>query len=257
MKSRFRTIYMGIFIFVLFKFSCSSDADREETMEDVMEEMVHQEEESMDDPTDTNTDLDVISYIENNGIIRVEFEIVEGDLEWERGNTLNAFDGTGYLRSNKEDNFNIPRIGVLVYKLNFSTPGIYQFVLRSRFSEGDSQSVGNDSWLSFSDTSEFFGQGEVRAVFPNGLAITPVPKGSSSDGWFEIYMNRVGEYFWRSNTSDNDPYNIIIQFDIPDMYTMKVSGRSKFHAFHRFVLFLEGKTLIEAQDAERNAIVKS
>ncbi len=242
--------------FLTLGFSCSSDANTEEPMEEMMEEMEEPEEEGTDNPMDPNTDLDVISYKENDGIVSVEFETVEGDLEWERGNTLDAFDGTGYLRWNKEDNFNMPGVGTLVYKLNISTPGTYQFVWRSRISEGDSQSEGNDSWLRFSDASDFFGQREGSIVFPKGLDKTPNPEGSSSDGWFKVYMNRVGEWFWRSNTSDNDPHNIFVKFDTPGIYTMEVSGRSKFHALDRFVLFIEGKTLTEAQNAERSVIVQ-
>jgi hypothetical protein len=221
-----------------------------------MEEMEEPEEEGTDNPMNPNTDLDVISYKESDGIVSVEFETVEGDLEWQRGNALDAFDGTGYLLWSKEDNFNMPGVGTLVYKLNVSTPGTYQFVWRSRISEGDSQSEGNDSWLRFSDASDFFGQREGSIVFPKGLDKTPNPEGSSSDGWFKVYMNRVGEWFWRSNTSDNDPHNIFVKFDTPGIYTMEVSGRSKFHALDRFVLFLEGKTLTEAQNAERSAIVQ-
>ena len=238
--------------FLTLGFSCSSDSN----MEEPMEEMEEPEEEGTDNPMNPNTDLDVISYKESDGIVSVEFETVEGDLEWQRGNTLDAFDGTGYLLWNKEDNFNMPGVGTLVYKLNISTPGTYQFVWRSRISEGDSQSEGNDSWLRFSDASDFFGQREGSIVFPKGLDKTPNPEGSSSDGWFKVYMNRVGEWFWRSNTSDNDPHNIFVKFDTPGIYTMEVSGRSKFHALDRFVLFLEGKTLTEAQNAERSAIVQ-
>ncbi|WP_282179414.1 hypothetical protein [Maribacter stanieri] len=69
-------------------------------------------------------------------------------------------------------------------------------------------------------------------------------------------MNRVGEWLWRSNTSDNDPHNIFVKFDDAGIYTMEVSGRSKFHALDRFVLFLEDKTLTEAQNAERSTIVR-
>ena len=237
-------------------FSCSSDLNTEEPIVEMTGDSNTTEEEIMDDPKTPNSDLDVISYLETDGIISVEFETVEGDLEWERGDTLNDFEGTGYLRWNKEDNFNTPGVGTLVYKLNITTPGTYQFVWRSRISEGDSQSEGNDSWLRFSDATDFFGRRDGSTVYPKGLGKTPVPEGSSSDGWFKIYMNRVGEWLWRSNTSDNDPHNIFVKFDDAGIYTMEVSGRSKFHALDRFVLFLEDKTLTEAQNAERSTIVR-
>ncbi|WP_282179415.1 hypothetical protein [Maribacter stanieri] len=98
-------------------FSCSSDLNTEEPVEEMTEDSNTPEEERMGEPKTPNSDLDVISYLETNGIISVEFETVEGDLEWEREDSLNDFEGTGYLRWNKEDNFNTPGIGILVYKL--------------------------------------------------------------------------------------------------------------------------------------------
>jgi len=247
---------MLLFSFLTLQFSCSSDDMINEPMQEIKEDNINTDEDETDEPNTTNTEIDVISYTENNGIISVEFESVEGDLEWERGNKLNDFEGSGYLRWNKEDNFNTPGIGTLVYKLNITTPGTYQFVWRSRISEGDIQSEGNDSWLRFQDAADFFGQREGSIVYPKGVEKTPVVEGSSSNGWLKIYMNRLGEWLWRSNTSDNDPHNIFIKFDEPGLYTMEVSGRSKFHALDRFVLFLEGKTLTEAQNAERSTIVR-
>jgi len=247
---------MLLFGFLTLNFSCNSDAITDEPMEQITEDNVNTDEGEMSDPSTPNSNANVISYTENNGIISVEFESAEGDLEWERGNTLDDFEGNGYLRWIKEDNFNTPGLGTLVYKLNIATPGTYQFVWRSRISEGDIQSEGNDSWLRFPDAADFFGQRENSIVYPKGVEKTPVVEGSSSNGWLKIYMNRVGEWLWRSNTSDNDPHNIFIKFDEPGLYTMEVSGRSKFHALDRFVLFIEGKTLTEAQNADRSTIVQ-
>lgn len=215
-------------------------------------------EQPMDAPEDTAPEdgLDTISYVERNGIVSVEFETVEGTIEWERRSSLDGFDGEGYLVWNEEDNFRTPGIGVLTYTLNISTTGTYSFVWRSRITEGDSPSEANDSWLRFNDAADFFGERDGSVVYPRGTGKTPNPEGTSADGWLKIYMNRLGEWFWRSNTSDNDPHDIFVTFDTPGIYTMEVSGRSKFHGLDRFVLFVEGVSLTDAQNAERSEIIR-
>lgn len=214
------------------------------------------EQEESENAVNPSPTVDQLTYVEKDGIVSVEFETVEGTIEWERGATLEGFDGEGYLIWNKEDNFTTPGIGILTYKINITSQGTYQFVWRSRISEGNSISEANDSWLRFGDAADFFGQREGSTVYPKGTGKTPNPEGNSADGWFKIYMNRVGEWFWRSNTSDNDPHDIFVTFETAGIYTMEVSGRSRFHGLDRFVLFIEGKTLSEAQNAERSEIVR-
>ncbi|GGG51016.1 hypothetical protein GCM10011414_20750 [Croceivirga lutea] len=234
--------------------ACSSDAVSEEPVEEQQEEM----EEAVDETEDTTVDNtpDALTYLERNGIVSVEFETVAGEIEWERGNQLSGFDGEGYLVWNQADSFQTPGNGILTYKLNIATPGTYQFVWRSRITEGDTQSEANDSWLRFNDAADFFGQRENSIVYPRGSGKTPNPEGSSADGWFKIYMNRVGEWFWRSNTSDNNPHDIFVTFESSGIYTMEVSGRSQFHGLDRFVLFTGSATLTDAQNAERSEIVQ-
>lgn len=234
--------------------ACSSDNTAEEPMQEMMEE--ESAEEAAEESDDDESLPDGIIYLEREGIVSVEFETVEGELEWQRGSTLEGFDGEGYLVWNNPDSFQMPGNGVLTYKLNISTPGTYRFIWRSRITEGETQSEANDSWLRFNDAADFFGERDGRIVYPRGTGKTPNPEGSSADGWFKVYMNRVGEWFWRSNTSDNDPHDIFVTFDEPGVYTMEVSGRSKFHGLDRFVLFVEGKTFEEAESAERSEIVR-
>lgn len=234
--------------------ACSSSSDDTDPLEEQQEEMDGSAEETPEEmPPDTP---DAITYVERNGIVSVEFETVEGEIEWMRGNQLNGFDGEGYLVWNNEDSFRTPGNGVLTYKLNITTPGTYQFVWRSRITQGEIQSEGNDSWLRFNDATDFFGQRENSIVYPRGSGKTPNPEGNSADGWFKIYMNRVGEWFWRSNTSDNDPHDIFVTFESPGIYTMEVSGRSQFHGLDRFVLFTGSAALSDAQNAERSEIVQ-
>lgn len=250
-RNRKRKRFAYVVMAILF-LSCSTDGSVEGTMENVTEEST----ENAEGANESGSQTDAITYMETNGIVSVEFETVEGQIEWDRDDELIGFDGTGYLRWNQADSFNTPGNGTLTYKLNIAMPGTYQFVWRSRITEGEVLSEANDSWLRFNDASDFFGQREGSIVYPKGSGKTPNPEGSSSDGWFKVYMNRVGEWFWRSNTSDNDPHDIFVTFETPGLYTMEVSGRSQYHGLDRFVLFIEDKTLEEAQNAERSEIIR-
>lgn len=206
-----------------------------------------------------NSQTDSISdpavYIENDGIVSVEFETINGNISWARSTALDGYDGKGYLVWNQENKFQNPGTGVLCYKIKITNPGTYQFIWRSRITAGDTQSEANDSWLRFHDADDFFGKKEGSVVYPEGTGKTPNPEGTSKDGWFKVYMNRLGEWFWRSNTSDRDPHNIFVTFNNPGTYTMEVSGRSQYHGLDRFVLFIEGKNLEEARVAERSEII--
>ncbi|MFS4417377.1 hypothetical protein [Maribacter sp. 2307ULW6-5] len=248
-----RAILYGILLMMALPvLSCGKDA----------EPNVPEEENVTDPPTDPedgngpvegpDPNPNEVTYLERNGIVSVEFESVTGDIEWERRSALEGFDGDGYLVWNKPDNFREPGNGVLTYRLTIGTTGTYRFIWRSRITEGDTQSEANDSWLRFNDAADFFGERNGSLVYPKGSGKTPNPEGNSADGWLKVYMNRLGEWFWRSNTSDNDPHDIYVTFDEPGTYTMEVSGRSQFHGLDRFVLFVEGTTFNEARDAERS-----
>jgi hypothetical protein len=67
-------------------------------------------------------------------------------------------------------------------------------------------------------------------------------------------MNKLGEWFWRSSTSDNDPHDIFAKFDVAGIYDIEISGRSKFHAIDQFVLFKTDKTLSAARIAALSEI---
>lgn len=249
---KFRSILSCLVVLMLL-FACSSDGTADGTQDETTEEM---EEEASEDPTEEVPNVDTISYVEKNGIVSVEFETVEGEIDWERGSSLEGFEGDGYLVWNNPDSFQMPGNGILTYTLQITTPGTYRFIWRSRITEGETQSEANDSWLRFDDADDFFGERDGSFVYPRDRGKTPNPEGSSRDGWLKVYMNRLGEWFWRSNTSDNDPHNIFVRFNEPGVYTMEVSGRSQFHGLDRFLLFVEGTTFEEAEAAERSEIVR-
>jgi hypothetical protein len=212
------------------------------------------EEEGLEN-TQTSSNTNNKTYVESNGILSVEFEKVKDENNWQRGSSIDGYDGEGYLLWSNPDSFQTPGNGILTYKLNITTTGTYLFIWRSRIAHGESQSEANDSWLRFKDASDFYGRQGNSIVYPKGIGKSPNPNGSSAAGWFKIYMNRLGEWFWRSNTSDNDPHDIYVTFSSPGIYTMEVSGRSQHHALDRFLLFKNGITFEEAESAARSEII--
>ncbi|WP_418263687.1 hypothetical protein [Flavobacterium faecale] len=194
-------------------------------------------------------------FNEKDGIVRVDLEnpstIANG---WATASTFSGYEGTGYLVWTANDNFNTPGIGTIKFSIKINSPGTYQFVWRSRIAEGTSNTDFNDSWLKING-NDFYGEkaGGER-VYPKGSGKTPVPEGAGSNGWFKVYMNKVGEWFWRSSTSDNDPHDIFAKFDTVGVYDVEISGRSKFHAIDQFVLFKTDKSLSAAQSATLSEI---
>ncbi|WP_298494073.1 hypothetical protein [uncultured Algibacter sp.] len=188
-------------------------------------------------------------FNEEDGIVRVDLKnpsaIANG---WTTASTLSGYEGTGYLIWTASDNFNTPGAGTIKFSIKINNPGTYQFVWRSRIGDGTSNTDFNDSWLKING-NDFYGEkaGTNERVYPKGSGKTPNPEGASKDGWFKIYMNKVGEWFWRSSTSDNDPHDIFTKFDAAGIFDVEISGRSKSHAIDQFVLFKTDKSLSAAQ----------
>lgn len=196
-----------------------------------------------------------VLYLEKDGFVRIEAESILDANDWVKADSLGGFSGDGYLVWTKEDNFNTPGKGLLKYSVKITNPGTYQFVWSSRITQGTSNTDFNDSWLRIPTANDFYAEKDGGAiVYPKGSGKTPLPEGSGSNGWFKVYMNRVGEWFWRSSTSDRDPHNIYARFDSPGIYDIEISGRSKFHAIDQFVLFKTDKNLTVAKSAALSEI---
>ncbi|WP_418262489.1 hypothetical protein [Flavobacterium faecale] len=191
-------------------------------------------------------------YNEKDGIVRVDLENPSATPNgWTTENTLSGFEGTGYLVWTGNDNFSTPGIGTIKFSVKITNPGTYQFVWSSRITQGTSNTEHNDSWLRIATAADFYGEkaSTGERVYPKGTGKTPNPEGSSSNGWLKAYMNRVGEWFWRTSTNDKDPFNVFAKFDTAGVYDIEISGRSKGHAIDQFVLYKTDKTLSAAQTA--------
>ncbi|MGB5244629.1 MAG: hypothetical protein WBN50_13495 [Lutimonas sp.] len=232
---------VGVLTFAVIPLSaCSSDPDNEE----LLEEQNIKENETAVEMACTRGKL----FVEKDGLVRIDIEnpslVANG---WSTATALQGYEGAGYLIWTGEDSFNEPGQGLISFSIKISTPGTYQFVWSSRIGAGTSNTEHNDSWLRIK-ANDFFGEkaSTGERVYPKGSGKTPNPEGSSKDGWLKAYMNRVGEWFYRSSTNDKDPFDIYATFDQAGTYEVEISGRSKSHAIDQFVLFRTDKTLEQA-----------
>lgn len=188
------------------------------------------------------------TFIEDQGILRVDVESAEPLGQWVVRDQLAGFIGSGYLEFEGPNFFNNPGNSLLTYKIRITTPGTYLFRWHSRITEPGENTEFNDSWLRFPDADLVYGERNGSRVFPHGSGMTPTPEGSGSSNWLKVYQNRRDEWFWGAFTSDNDPHDIYAEFDNPGDYTVQISGRSTGHAIDRFVLVHSSASLSTAQD---------
>ncbi|MDT0607806.1 Ig-like domain-containing protein [Croceitalea rosinachiae] len=188
----------------------------------------------MGDNSDGNCNVD---YVENDGLVVIEVENLEVGNGWVEKNSISGFSGTSYLEWEGGDNFNSPGIGLITTQIQINSPGTYLFRWRSKVGEGNNSTESNDSWLRFPDADDFFGEkNNGSIVYPNGSGKTPNPNGSSSDGWFKVFLSGTTDWTWSTNTSDNDSHKIYVSFDKPGTYTLEIAGRSNHHLLDRIVL---------------------
>ncbi|QXP60873.1 hypothetical protein [Olleya sp. HaHaR_3_96] len=225
--SKIQRYFLYCFI-VMTSAACSKDSDDSPTTPN-----------EPDSNTNTNC-TDVANYIfnEQNALLLVECENTVFASTWALINDTSNATGTGYLINEAQNN--APGSNLSTYQLQINTVGTYRFIWRSAVKEGTNSTEANDTWLRFADASDFYGlkSSTDHIVYPNGVGKTPIPNGSSSDGWFKIYRSGNDlDFKWQAKTSDNDSHDIYVQFDTPGIYTMEISGRSKGHAIDKFLLF--------------------
>ncbi len=252
-----KTTVLALF-FLMCITSCGSDDTSNDDLAIESDDIVN--EDDMNGNEDTDGDCDdsqTTSFVEEGGILTVEVENSDFEnTEWSLEQTIANSSGEGYLiwgGSNSIDT------GILTYNIRISTPGTYRFIWRSYITIGDDGTEHNDSWLRIPDADHFYGmRNDGHIVYPIGTTQDPIPEsegqastdpeGSSSDGWFKIYMNTLNSWAWVSRTSDSDAHNIYVVFDNPGEYTIEISGRSMGHAIDKFVLFTEDTSVSNATD---------
>ncbi len=224
-----------VFVFCIALFACSKE----------------EEEENPETPTIPEDPITVVCdnpatfiFEEKEGLIAIEMENSDYPSEW----TLetDASTAMNYLVWEGNNFFNAPGNGLIIFKIQITNPGKYRFVWNSAVTLGDDGTEHNDSWLRFSDASDFYGEKNDSRVYPNGSGNEPNPNGSSADGWFKIYRSGSDlDFKWQAKTSDNDSHDIYVEFDNEGIYTMEISGRSTAHAIDKIVLYNESSLTLE------------
>lgn len=181
-----------------------------------------------------NCDAD---FEEQDGLVVIEAESGSLPGGWTAKSTIAGYTGTSYVEWTGGDAFNNPGNGLTEYSIQINNPGTYAFKWRSRIAMGNNNTEHNDAWLRFPDADEFFAVQNGNIIYPHGSGQSPTPEGSGADNWFKIYMNQLDTWSWITQTSDNDPHFIFVQFNNPGIYKLQISGRSNGFALDRMVLF--------------------
>lgn len=189
----------------------------------------------------TCTDPSKFIFNEKDGFIKSEFEKTTFPNDWKLKTNNNA-SGKGYGVWEGQQSLGKPGNGLIEFKINVKTTGVYRFLWSSAVTKGTNGSDHNDSWLKFPDATDFYGEKNGAKIYPKGSGKTPNPKGSSADGWFKIYRSGNNlDFKWQASTSDNDAHNVYVAFNKAGVYTMQVSARSSGHAIDQFILYKEDK----------------
>jgi len=197
------------------------------------------EDQQIDDPLFSSG-----AFIEENGLIVVEMESLDLPQGWTAKNDdANAIGR--YIEWTNSNSLQNPGNGMIVLKVIINNPGTYRFIWRNSIRDGNSTTDANDSFLKIL-ANNFYGfrQRDQSTVCPRGQPISNAcdgqfPEGASADGWFKVYRSggTPPDWRWSASTSDRDPHGVYADFNSTGEYEIQISGRSRFHAIDRFVLF--------------------
>ncbi len=219
--------------------SCQKDTVSEEEIDTVIDEK--------NQPCLESSEL---IFNESDGIIAIEFENAEFTGDWKLKSGENS-SGDGYMVWEGPQHLGQPGNGTATFKIKIENTGSYQFLWNSAIKIGNNGTDHNDSWLRFSDATDFYAKRGESVVYPKDSGKTPNPEGASKDGWFKIYRSGNDlDFKWQASTFDNNGHDVFVRFDTPGTYLMEVSARSSGHAIDKFVLFNEGVAQADAIAAE-------
>lgn len=210
------------YIIVFFSMSCSSDSvDTDEII-------------SVSPCEDLNSFL----FIEQDGVVTVEFENAEFTGDWKLRGDGDNFSGKGYMVWEGPQHLHEPGNSTVTFKIRIKNTGTYQFLWNSAVKKGNSGTDHNDTWLRFADADDFYAKKGESTVYPKDSGKSPNPEGASKDGWFKIYRGGSDlDFKWQASTFDNNAHDVFIHFAAPGTYTMEISARSSGHGIDKFVLF--------------------
>ena len=159
------------------------------------------------------------TFVEEDGLLLFEAESQPATGDWELEQSIGGFSGSGYLRWDGPDAFAVGSAGrgTITYRFRIQRAGNYELRWRSRIARGNNNTEHNDSWVRF----------------PTGRNVNGE---QALSGWTKVFMNRLGEWSWRSSTVDNVG-RPVRQFFAAGDHTIQISGRSNGHAIDRIALY--------------------
>gem|GEM_PF-2050497 len=184
------------------------------------------------------------SFIAEDGLIVVEMESLDLPQGWAARSDDNSAIGS-YVEWTDSNSLQTPGNGTISLNVVISDPGTYRFIWRNSIRNGSSTTDANDSFLKIlADSFYGFRPSDQSIVCPreqpaSNACIGGPPEGASADGWFKVYRSggTPPDWRWSASTSDSDAHGVYADFNSVGEYEIQISGRSRFHAIDRFVLF--------------------
>lgn len=183
-------------------------------------------------------------FVEKEGIVVMEAESVAPVNGWKKMTSPAGFHGSAFYMWDGSDNFSNPGVGTMEFKFKINNPGTYHFRWHNKIMHGTVNTESNDTWMKILGADDFFSKTGSSVKYPNGGMFkqsNTIVKGTSMSGWMKVYSSGTIDWTWSSRTSDGEPHEIYATFNKPGVYTLQISGRSRYHAIDRIVLFQDSK----------------
>ncbi len=176
------------------------------------------------------------AFVENAGIVVVEVESIPTAGDWEdSANIVDAVggaSGTYYEYTGPNQTSAVDPTDHLIYPIEFTTPGLYRFQMRSQAEPGQPQSEHNDTWVRIDGAG-------ANAVAYLGGDDGGAPDTLMGNGFFKVWMQSTDNFIWTSYHVDGAGQDIYFDITQAGIYEVTLSGRSSLHKIDRFAIYLE------------------
>ncbi|NME70991.1 sugar-binding protein [Flammeovirga aprica] len=181
-------------------------------------------------------------FVEKDGYVVFEAENTTLNDYWL---VANSFDedalGEGHIEYQGKNSYgSVVEESIITYKIQITNPGTYRVKWRSRNGKNAVKfDEENDSWLMV-EAAEFY-----------GIKASTNKKVNSDHHFMKMWIQDLNKWSWNcfGEHAGVNGMNVYARFDVPGVYEIKVSGRSKFHPIDRIALFQEGKGAVAMANA--------
>jgi hypothetical protein len=189
-------------------------------------------------------------FTEKDGVLMIEMESILMVENWQVKTEIDGYSGDGYITWIGDEYFNDSSHGRMEYPIRITNPGTYMMKWYTMVGRGTDDTEHNDTWFKIDDAAAFYGLREDgNIVRPHGVCTDDCPQGSGHDGYFKVYGAFHDRWWWHASTSDHDMHDIMVEFDEPGIYTIKIAARSSWHFIDKMVLFNVDMTTLEEATA--------